>query len=82
MVSEADGDSVPQQILDTRQFLIAHAKSLANLMNDLENQSKVIDFSWDLPTLSVGQSNRFPCDLLYSLASLDLQLEISVCRVE
>lgn len=82
MVSEADGDSVPQQILDTRQFLIAHAKSLANLMNDLENQSKVIDFSWDLATSSIGQSNRFPCDLLYSLASLDLQLEISVCRVE
>ncbi|MFN7841723.1 MAG: hypothetical protein ACK5YR_18995 [Pirellula sp.] len=82
VVSEADGDSVPQQILDTRQFLIAHAKSLANLMNDLENQSKVIDFSWDLATSSIGQSNRFPCDLLYSLASLDLQLEISVYRVE
>lgn len=82
VVSEADGDSLPQQILDTRQFLSTHAKSLADLVKDLENVSKVIDFSWDLATSSIGQSNRFPCDLLYSLASLDLQLEISVCRVE
>jgi hypothetical protein len=82
VVSEADGDSLPQQILDTRQFLSTHAESLADLVKDLENVSKVIDFSWDLATSSIGQSNRFPCDLLYSLASLDLQLEISVCRVE
>ena len=81
MVSEADGDSVPQQILDTRQFLIAHAKSLANLMNDLENQSKVIDFSWDLATSSIGQSNRFPSDLLRSLVALGIDLEVSVYSI-
>ncbi len=82
VVSEADGDRVPQQILDTRQFLSTHAKSLAELMKDLENVSKVIDFSWDLPALSPGQLNRFPSELLLSLVTLGIDLEVSVYGVE
>ena len=82
VVSEAEGDSVPQQILDTHNFLSTHAKSLADLMSELENASKVIDFSWDLPALSPGQLNRFPRDLLRSFVTLGIDLEISVYGVE
>lgn len=82
VVSEAEGDNVPQQVLDTRNFMSTHAKCLKELMNSLEDVSKVIDFSWDLQALSPGQMNRFPRDLLHTLVMLGIDLEVSVYSVE
>ena len=77
-VSEACGDSVPQQIRDVEDFLAADGRLITDLIRSVEGSSCIIDFSWDLPSHAIGQSNRFGSSLLSKLAELKIELEISV----
>lgn len=77
-VSEACGDSVPQQIRDVEEFLDSNGRLIADLMRAVDGCTCVIDFSWDFPRDAAGQYNRFSIELLAKLAELKMDLEISV----
>lgn len=77
-VSDADGDSVRQQITDAELFLTSNEQALRSMIHTLPRYKCTIDFSWDFPRESIGQFNQFPPSLLSLLADLDIMLVVSV----
>ena len=80
-VSDADGDRVPVQIEDAVAFLTRHRSELPQLLARDGVDRACLDFAWDLPLESPGQSNRFPRELLDLCAELGLDLAVSVYPV-
>jgi hypothetical protein len=80
-VSDADGDSVPQQIAEADAFLTSIEQSLRSIIQTVPRCKCSIDFSWDFPRDSVGQYNSFPTAFLARLASFDIALVVSVYGV-
>ncbi|HUS08927.1 MAG TPA: hypothetical protein VMZ30_00570 [Pyrinomonadaceae bacterium] len=37
-----------------------------------------MDFSWDIPSTSNGQFNRFPCSFIKLCGTLGIDIEVSV----
>lgn len=77
-VSDSSGDSVPQQIRDSEQFLASNCQAIAALLRTIPECSGVLDFSWNFPIQSYGQFNHFSTALMAMLVELGLELEISV----
>jgi hypothetical protein len=81
-ISDADGDHVPAQIEETARFL-SHSTVALQALRTLEGVERlIVDVSWDLPTTSAGQYNRFPHALLGLCGALAIDLEVSVYLVE
>jgi hypothetical protein len=81
-ISDADGDHVPVQIEETARFL-SHSTVALQALRTFEGVERlVVDVSWDLPTSSSGQYNRFPHALLGLCGALAIDLEVSVYSVE
>ena len=77
-VSDADGDSVPQQITEADSFLATNAKTLQAIIQAVPGCRFTIDFSWDFPSDSTNQYNEFPSAFLSRLVELDITLVVSV----
>ena len=77
-VSEASGDSVPQQIAEADSFLASNGQSLRSIIQNVQRCKCTIDFSWDFPAASIGQYNGFPSAFLSRLVELDIALVVSV----
>lgn len=77
-VSDASGDSVPQQITEADSFLTSNAQTLRSIIQTAPRFNCTIDFSWDFPRDSIGQYNGFPAAFLSRLAELNITLVVCV----
>ena len=80
-VSESDGDRVPAQIEESKNFLSENVETLSEIRQLPGVDSLCLDFKWDFPATSAGQYNRFPCSLLRICATLGIDIEVSVYGV-
>ncbi len=81
VVSEADGDRVPQQAEDAIAYLAKHAIPLERILSHQSIEDRYLDFAWWFPTdssSSVAQANHFPAELLALCSNLKLGLEVTV----
>lgn len=81
VLSEADGDRVPEQIDDALGYLSANATHLEALLSHQSVESRYIDFACWFPADANGpaaQFSRFPVELLVLCSRLRLGLEVSV----
>jgi hypothetical protein len=78
IVSDADGDCVPQQLSDAECFLKEHYGTIAKHLSSLSNRTRTQDVSWDFPDDTLGQYNCANTELLTLLASLRIELMFSV----
>jgi hypothetical protein len=81
-VSDADGDHVPVQIEETARFLSDNTATLQTLRTSDGVEHIAMDFSWNFPTTSFAQYNRFSHALLGLCSALAIDLEVSVYLVE
>lgn len=63
---------------DADEFLRVNAHRLDELLRLIPGCQCTIDFSWDFPTTSAGQYNRFPAALLTRLGALGIDMMVSV----
>ena len=77
-VSDASGDSVPEQITEADAFLASNEHALKAIVETVPRCEWSIDFSWDFPRDAIGQFNGFPSQFLSRLAQLDITLVVSV----
>ncbi|XZE36694.1 hypothetical protein SH501x_002278 [Pirellulaceae bacterium SH501] len=77
-ISEIDGDAVPEQIDDSLRYLRANGKVIAEIHSAVKGSNCSLDFSWDLPTGTIGQYNTFPLDLIALLREYRIALRVSV----
>jgi hypothetical protein len=81
VLSEADGDRVPEQIDGALVYLSANATHLEPILAHQSVESRYIDFAWWFPVDADGpaaQFRRFPVELLALCSRLRLGLEVSV----
>jgi hypothetical protein len=81
VVSEADGDQVPQQITDAIAYLKANTSRLMPVVSHGSVEDRYLDFAWWFPVRDAGpaaQFCHFPQELLALCAELRLGLEVSV----
>ena len=77
-ISASDGDHVPGQIKESSLFLAQNVDAISR-MRDLSGVENLrVDFSWDFPSASIGQYNRFPSSLLGLCGTLGIDIEVSV----
>jgi hypothetical protein len=77
-ISESDGDRVPAQIEESLLFL-SQNKDAINAIRDLPGvENLCLDISWDFPSTSIGQYNRFPSSFAKLCGSLGIDIEVSV----
>jgi hypothetical protein len=81
-VSETDGRHVPLQIMEVKEFLSSNLPAIQELMARPGISGGVLDFGWDIPATSVGQSNRFPLPFLSLCSEAGLEIEVSVSLTE
>lgn len=77
-VSNADGDYIPQQIVECESFFTEHAVELAMLRKLACVEDVCLDFMWSFPIHQIGQYNHFPCSLLKQCVEFGVELCISV----
>ena len=80
-ISDSTGDHVPAQIQESAIFLSQNADTIRRLRKLPGVEDLCLDFSWDFPKESIGQSNRFPCSLLTLCATLGVDIDVSVYGV-
>lgn len=77
-ISDSDGDRIPAQIEESTLFLTQNVDAI-NRMRELPGvENLCVDFSWDFPSTSVGQYNRFSCSFLELCGTLGIDIEVSV----
>ena len=81
-ISDADGDQVSVQVDESVAFVSQNVDVIEECRRLPGVESLCLDFSWEIPSTSVGQSNRFPSSFLKTCAMLGLDIEVSVYLVE
>jgi hypothetical protein len=81
MISDADGDCVPVQIEESSQFLSQNKDAIIGMRQLPGVEELCVDFSWDFPSTSIGQYNRFPCSFVKLCGILGIDIEVSVYAV-
>lgn len=77
-ISDANGDSVPVQINEARDYLRRIGPLIEGIRRDVDGCHCVIDFSWDFPQSTLGQYNTFPNELIALLHEFEIALMVSV----
>ena len=77
-ISESDGDRVPAQIEESLLFLSKNKDAINAIQGLAGVQDLCVDFSWDFPSNSIGQYNRFPASLAKLCGSLGIDIKVSV----
>ncbi len=77
-ISDADGDRVPAQIEESSVFLLRNIDAIKRIREMLGVENLCVDFSWDFPSTSIGQYNRFPCSFIELCGTLSIDIEVSV----
>ncbi len=77
-VSDFDGLQVPAQLEESAQFLSQNVDIIEELQTLPSVESLWLDFSWEFPSNSVAQFNRFPSTFLKQCASLNIDIQVSV----
>lgn len=81
VVSEADGDRVPQQAADAIAYLMKNAVHLEAVLSHQSVEDRYLDFAWWFPVDVSGpaaQANHFPAELMTLCSKLKLGLEVTV----
>ena len=77
-ISESEGDRVPAQIEESSLFLSQNKDAIKDLQDLPGVENLCVDFSWDFPSTSIGQYNRFPCSFAKLCGLLGIDIEVSV----
>lgn len=77
-ISETDGDRVPTQIAESLLFLSQNKDAMKAIQDLAGVENLCVDFSWDIPSTSIGQSNRFPASLAKLCGALGIDIKVSV----
>lgn len=81
VVSEADGDRVPQQAEDAIAYLMKNAVHLEPVLSHQSVEDRYLDFAWWFPvdvSRPAAQANHFPAELMALCSKLKLGLEVTV----
>ena len=80
-ISESDGDCVPAQIEEASLFLAQNMVAMKRIRQLPGVESLCVDFSWDFPSTSIGQYNRFPYSFNELCGTLGIDIKVSVYAV-
>jgi hypothetical protein len=77
-VSDADGDCVPQQMVECESFFTEHANEMAMIRKLACVEEMCLDFMWAFPETIIAQFHRLPASLLKRCGELGVDIEMSV----